>query len=129
MIPAVLPYGLLIRAGAVLAFSALMAAGGFKCGKEWGDKALEAKAHELMVCNYDRGTLSEALNEINAMADQAKREAKAQAELTAAAVELSKKDRKAYDRQLGAVADELEEARRSPTCRAQLEAIACAPLH
>lgn len=129
MIPTVLPWTLIFRWGGAAVFVLLLLGAGFKCGVDRGDAKLEKANHELMVCGYDRNSLAEALNEVNAKAEQAKRDAAAQADLSAQLVELAKRDRKAYDAQMDAANEELEEARRSPTCRAQLEQALCASLH
>lgn len=87
---------------------------------------LEAKAHELMVCGFDRDALADAMNQANAIADQAKRDAAAQAVYAVEAVKQADKDRAKYETALGSVEDALERAKRTPTCRAQLEAESCA---
>lgn len=121
-----LPYTLLFRWGAILAFVLLLVGAGFKCGNDRGAAKLEAKAHELMVCGFDRDALADAMNEANAIADRAKRDAAAQAVYAVEAVRQADKDRAKYETALGSVEDALERAKRTPTCRAQLEAESCA---
>lgn len=121
-----LPYTLLMRWGAILAFVLLLVGAGFKCGNDRGQAKLEAKAHELMVCGFDRDALADAMNAANAIADQAKRDAAAQAVYAVEAVKQADKDRAKYETALGSVEDALERAKRTPTCRAQLEAESCA---
>ncbi len=89
---------------------------------------LEAKAHELMVCQMDRATLADALDQVNAKADQAKREAAIQANKAADAVKAADKAEEAYERDLAEAERELQRAGKTPACRAQLEAPLCAPL-
>lgn len=129
MLPAVLPYTLLIRWGAVLAFVLLLVGAGFKCGNDRGQAKLEAKSHELMVCGFDRDALADAMNQANAIADRAKRDAAAQAVYAVEAVRQADRDRAAYESKLQGVDAALDRAKRTPTCRAQLEAESCADFH
>lgn len=124
-----LPYTLLLRWGAILAFVLLLVGAGFKCGNDHGEAKLEAKAHELMVCGFDRDALADAMNQANAAADRAKRDAAAQAVYAVEAVRQADKDRAAYETKLGSVEDALERAKRTPVCRAQMEAELCVELH
>lgn len=124
-----LPYTLLFRWGAILVFVLLLVGAGFKCGNDRGQAKLEAKAHALMVCGFDRDALAQALGEVNAIADQAKRDAAAQAVYAVEAVKQADKDRAAYDKKLDSVSDALERAKRTPVCRAQLEEVSCAEFH
>lgn len=129
MIPSVIhPYALLIRWGAVLVFVLLILGAGFKCGRENGARKAADAEHKALICGFDRDTLADALNQVNAIADQAKYEAAAQAALAADAVEQAGNAGKAYERDLESAADALERAKRTPECRAQLEAPLCAPL-
>lgn len=121
-----LPYTLLIRWGAILTFVLLLVGAGFKCGTARGEAKLEAKAHDLMVCGFDRDAMAQALGEVNAIADRAKRDAAAQAVYAVEAVRQADKDRATFDKKLGSVEDALERAKRTPVCRAQLEAQSCA---
>jgi hypothetical protein len=66
---------------------------------------------------------------VNAIADQAKRDAAAQAVYAVEAVKQADKDRAKYETALGSVEDALERAKRSPTCRAQLEQTLCVELY
>lgn len=129
MIPNVIqPYTLLIRWGAVLVFVLLLVGAGFKCGRQSGARKAADAEHKAVICGFDRDTLAEALNQVNAEADQAKRDALALANKAADAVKAADKAEEAYERDLAEAERELQRAGKTPACRAQLEAPLCAPL-
>lgn len=102
-------------------------------GCQWqGNREEQTRAnlnHEIAVLENDVGLLSVTLNDVNAVADRAKRDAAAQAVYAVEAVRQADKDRAKYEAALGSVEDALERAKRTPTCRAQLEAESCADFH
>ena len=113
--------------GLVLCVLLLLAAG-FKCGRDRGEVKLERAHTDLVICAADKNTLADALNQVNAKAEQAKRDAAAQAQYAVQAVRQADKDRAAYEAKLGSVESALERAKRQPICRAQLEADLCVSL-
>lgn len=122
------PYLIWIKLGGVALILSVAVAGGCKWQSKIDASNLEAKAHELMVCKMDREALAEALNQVNAHAEQAKRDAAAQASYAVEAVRQADKDRDKYESQLDSVERALETAMRQPVCRAQLEAPLCIAL-
>lgn len=102
-------------------------------GCQWqGNREEQTRANlnnEIAVLENDVGLLSVTLNDVNAVADRAKRDAAAQAVYAVEAVRQADKDRAKYEAALGSVEDALERAKRTPTCRAQLEAESCADFH
>jgi hypothetical protein len=94
-----------------------------------GEAKLEAKANQLMGCEIVGSTLAAALNEVNARAEQAKRDAAAQAEYAAQAVRQADKDRAEYEKRIDGIVSDLTKAKRAPACRAQLEQPLCVELH
>lgn len=95
---------------------------GIEAERKRGETALE-------VCAADRATLSTSLDEVNARAALAK-QAEAQQQARAdEAVAGAQHDAKAYEARIADVGSELDQAKRQPTCRAQLEAELCADLH
>lgn len=106
----------------------LLLAAGFKCGKDRGEVKLERAHTDLVICAADKNTLADALNQVNARAEQAKRDAAAQAQYAVQAVRQADKDRATYEAKLGSVESALERAKRQPICRAQLEADLCVSL-
>lgn len=129
MIPAVLPYSLLIRWGAAALFVLLLVAGGFKCGKDRGEVKLERLRTDLVICAADKNALADALNQVNAKAEQAKRDAAAQAQYAVQAVRQADKDRAEYDKRVAALGKELADAMKVDSCRIEMEKPLCAPLH
>lgn len=84
---------------------------------------------DMAVCQADRATLSTSLDEVNARAALAK-QAEAQQQTRAdQAVAGARQDAEDYKTRIADVATELEQAKRQPTCRAQLEAELCVDLH
>lgn len=128
MIPVLQPYiqGLRICGAALVVL--LLLAGGFACGKKSGEVKLERTRTDLVICAADKNTLADALNDVNARAEQAKRDAAAQAQYAVQAVKQADEDRATYEAKLGSVASALERAKRQPICRAQLEADLCVSL-
>jgi hypothetical protein len=129
MVNPLTPYLMWIKAGAALLIASAIFAGGCRVQANRDASKLEAKAHELMVCQFDRGALADALNAVNARAEQARRDAAAQAEHAAEAVRQADKDRAAYEKRIDGIASDLAKAKRAPACRAQLEQPLCVELH
>jgi len=129
MIPVLQPYiqGLRI-CGAVLVVLLLLA-GGFSCGKKRGEVKLERTRTDLVICAADKNTLADALNDVNAKAEQAKRDAEDQRKNAVIAVKQADKDRAAYDKRVTALGKELADAMKVDSCRIEMEKPLCAPLH
>jgi len=77
----------------------------------------------------DVSTLSQSLHEINAKADQAKRDAEDQRRNAVIAIKQADKDRAAYDKRVAALGKELADAMKVDSCRIEMEKPLCAPLH
>lgn len=107
----------------------LLLAAGFKCGRDRGEVKLERAHTDLVICAADKNTLADALNQVNAKAEQAKRDAAAQAQYAVQAVRQADKDRAAYDKRVAELGMELAEAMGKPSCRIEMEKPLCAPLH
>ncbi len=122
------PYvGLLKVAGVALIFC-VSVFGGCRWQASHDAGKLATKDAAMAVYAADIAALSNALNEVNAAADQAKRDAAAQAAYAVQAVRQADRDREAYDKKLEGVTDALERAKREPVCRAQLETPLCVEL-
>lgn len=130
MIPNVLqPYALAIRWIVLLVFVLLLLAAGFKCGKNRGEVKLERAHTDLVICAADKNTLADALNDVNARAEQAKRDAADQRKNAVTAINQADKDRAAYEQRVKALGKELADAMQKPSCRIEMEKPLCAPLH
>ena len=122
------PYLVWIKAGAALAIALALVGFGWKYGSDRAAAKIERVRTDLVVCAADKNTLADALNQVNAKAEQAKRDAAAQATYAVEAVKQADKDRAKYETKLDSVEAALEKAKRAPVCRAQLEAPLCIDL-
>lgn len=129
MIPVLQPYIQGLRICGTVLIVLLLLAGGFKCGKDRSEVKLERLRTDLVICAADKNTLADALNEVNAKAEQAKRDAAAQAANAVQAVRQADKDRAAYDKRVTALGKELADAMKVDSCRIEMEKPLCAPLH
>jgi vacuolar-type H+-ATPase subunit I/STV1 len=103
--------------------------GGRSCGKQASTETINQKNAALVAASQQLTNAAVALREVNAKAAAARAEEKAQKQRADAAVAGAQDDAKAYDKRIDSIAVELEKAKRQPSCRAQLEAQLCAPLH
>lgn len=85
------------------------------------DRALHAAARSLSAS-------ADVLDLVNRRAAEAKVEAQAQALRAQQAVQAAEVDKADYQARIGSIGEELEKAKRQPTCRAQLEMPLCASL-
>lgn len=122
------PYFLLIKIGAACALLSVVFFGGCYLQKGRNATALADRDATIAVLVQDKNFLADALNQVNAKADQAKREADAQAKKAADAVKEADEAEKQYERGLADAERELLKAGKTPTCRIQLEAPLCADL-
>lgn len=82
----------------------------------------------IAVCEADRATLANTLNEVNAVAFTAKQGAAEMALRADHAVKAAEVDKADFLAHIDAISAELSKAKRTATCRAQLEAELCVPL-
>jgi len=123
------PYAQGLRICGLALCALLLVAGGFKCASSRSEAKLERTRTDLVICAADKNTLADALNDVNARAEQAKRDAAAQAEYAVIAIKQADKDRAAYDKRVTALGKELADAMKVPSCRIEMEKPLCAPLY
>lgn len=88
----------------------------------------ERNAAEIATCMADRATLVRSLNEVNAIAFTAKQGAAEQALRADHAVKAAEVDKADFLAHIKSISGELNKAKRTPTCRAQLESELCVAL-
>lgn len=122
------PYMAVIKAVLAAVILSAVFFGGCRSQAARDASKLEAKAHELMVCQMDRAALFDALHQVNAAAEQAKRDAKVQADKAADAVKQAGKDRADYDKRVALLGKKLADAMKDDACRVKLEDDLCVTL-
>lgn len=85
-------------------------------------------ADAIAVCEADRATLANTLNEVNAIAFTAKQGAAEMALRADHAVKAAEVDKADYLAHIDVISAELSKAKRTATCRAQLEQPLCIEL-
>lgn len=103
--------------------------GGMSCGKASSVKLIAGKDRALEAAGLSLAASAEALDLVNRRAAEAQIEAAAQAKAAEEAVDGAKGDAVVYEQRISGIAEELARARRTPTCKAQLEQTVCVPLH
>lgn len=88
----------------------------------------DRNAAEIATCMADRATLVRSLNEVNAIAFTRKQDAAEQALRADHAVKAAAVDKADYLAHIENLAKDLTRAKRTPTCRAQLESELCVAL-
>lgn len=122
------PYFLAIKIGAACVVLSVVFFGGCRAQASRDATKLADRDATIAVLVQDKNFLADALNQVNAKADQAKREAKAQQDRADAAVKAAAKGAKDYERDLADAERALLKAGKTPQCRALLETPLCAPL-
>lgn len=122
------PYAFVLKVAGVAIILGSLVFGGCRWQAKVDAGKLVDKDATIAVLVQDKNFLADALNEVNAKADQAKRDAAAQADKAKDAVADAADAAKQYQRDLAEAERALLKAGKTPACRAQLEAPLCADL-
>lgn len=122
------PYALLLKVIGVALLLGAVFLGGCRMQAAHEVNQRNALKHKITILTMDRASLADALDQVNAKSDMARRAALAQQDKAKVEVAEARKDAKVYARKAESVEDELRRARRSPTCATQLELELCVPL-
>jgi hypothetical protein len=110
-----------VGASILIVFSLMLRHSGAKAERE-------RNAAEIATCQADKATLVRSLNQVNAIAFTAK-QGEAEQQLKADhAVKAAEVDKADYLAHIENLAKDLKRAKRTPTCRAQLESELCVAL-
>jgi hypothetical protein len=93
------------------------------------DAERKRKAAAMAVCEADRATMAQSLNEVNAIAFTRKQDAAEQALKADHAVKAAEVDKADFIAHVEGISAQLDKAKQAPTCRAQLESELCVSLH
>ena len=122
------PYLTAIKIGAACVVLSVVFFGGCRLQARSDSQKLADKDHTIRVLTMDKDMLADALNQVNAQADQAKRDAAVQAGKAADAVKAADKDRAAYDKRVALLGKKLADAMKDDACRVKSEEVLCLDL-